>query len=472
MSEPDLDDASALQAQLKLDDDQDDAAFTTAQRQEIGSAISRLMGSTALVQVRTRHTGQNHFYMFDYLTEARWNVICCAETSHKQCQQEIIDQGLQIGLRYPKPMCIVQMNALIQQVQKKEYACTISYNQQQEFKDLWEKKRKKLPGLYTEKVFPPIKDFLLKYPHVYTAAEPPVPSRLKAEVINDAAADNPCRSSHKKLRNPAKAMERPSVGSQPAVAGGSLENQLLLGLTQMLLKGTGMQAQADADKHGQGKVSLPSTNGADTARAGLESPRASLRSPFGNAMEIDVEATPRESKSQIAIEIANDVDDDTRQPKTLDELSTAVDDALKRRKADGLKSDETIAKRRKAAALEVALAAHDGPAAAVPPRRFRITGKKPSGALYGKQPRLLGAAAPLTPTLSRPDRPATAKVPTAYKQGKIFFSAKKSKFGTFRVYRRVSDKVDKQIRIKEPGGPESEAIAWERCLDEIDNCQS
>ena len=45
-------------------------------------------------------------------------------------------------------------------------------------------------GLYTEKTFPPIKEFMLKYPHVYTGAEPPVPSRLKADDINDTAADN------------------------------------------------------------------------------------------------------------------------------------------------------------------------------------------------------------------------------------------------------------------------------------------
>ena len=142
MSEPDLDDASALQAQLKDDDvDVEDAAFTTAQRQEIGSAIARLMGSTALVQVRTRHTGQNHFYMFEYLTEAWWNVILSAKTSHKQCQHEIIDRGLQICLRYPQPMCIVQMNALIQKAQKKEYVGTVSYKQQQEFKELWAKKK-------------------------------------------------------------------------------------------------------------------------------------------------------------------------------------------------------------------------------------------------------------------------------------------------------------------------------------------
>ena len=53
------------------------------------------------------------------------------------------------------------------------------------------KKRNRMrTGLYTEKTFAPIKEFMLKYPHVYTAAEPPVPSRLKADDINDTAADN------------------------------------------------------------------------------------------------------------------------------------------------------------------------------------------------------------------------------------------------------------------------------------------
>ena len=187
-------------------------------------------------------------------------------------------------------------------------------------------------GLYTEKTFPPIKEFMLKYPHVYTAAEPPVPSRLKADDINDTAADNPCRSTHKSLKRSAKAMERPSVGRPPEVALGSLDNQLLLGLTQLLLRGTGMQARADADIHGQGE----STDGADTPRTSIASPLASPRNAFRNPIEIDVAATPRESKSQIEIVVG----DDSRQPKTLDELSTAVEDALKRRKTDGFKSEE------------------------------------------------------------------------------------------------------------------------------------
>ena len=140
---------------------------------------------------------------------------------------------------------------------------------------------------------------MLKYPHVYTAAAPPVPSRLKADDINDTAADNPCRSTHKSLKRSAKAMERPSVGRPPEVALGSLDNQLLLGLTQLLLRGTGMQARADADIHGQGE----STDGADTPRTSLASPLASPRNAFRNPIEIDVAATPRESKSQIQIDL-------------------------------------------------------------------------------------------------------------------------------------------------------------------------
>ena len=94
----------------------------------------------------------------------------------------------------------------------------------------------------------------------------------------------------------------------------------------------------------------------------------------------------------------------------------------------------------------------------------RPASKKPNASV----PKARQATTPKTPAAAfGPDgRPLVNLVsPTYYGGGRIYFSEKKH---TFRVYRRIVDKVEKQITLKSKTAKDQQT-AWELCLKAIED---
>ena len=85
------------------------------------------------------------------------------------------------------------------------------------------------------------------------------------------------------------------------------------------------------------------------------------------------------------------------------------------------------------------------------------------------------AAHPDAPILKRPaaamypkaDRPDISFDPTEYAGGKIYYTAKKSKYGTFRCYKRSTDRVEKAISLKGLS-KKAKQSAWDEACEAIE----
>ena len=507
-----LDDVSALQERLS----EETPAFTADHRMQLGRVISQLLAngaSTPNLSRRDQCPTQTNKYSYDYHTDGLWTLLFSADSSHAACQHAMAAEGIQYGFRNPKELDFVRMNSTIQAAKGVTYAPEVQYQQLQDFKDIWENKRRCNPGEQTMQSFVanPL-SFCAMYANRFLPDAPPVPSRVPANTIMEIARAHPARHSHKALKttknlakNRAESVEEKPTSVLEALTAALLRHVAspadrarrdnpLLALED---KEDSLPKTPSPPLHRPSAVSLacvspkPEIVQSEVSAVSLAcvSPKPSIVPSKMSAVALAcVSPTPIivSSEEKPTIDVVDECGelDYVEAPKyaaapviemsplgltspsmSLDEMRASVAQSIKNRTDAALPKEAPIAKRRKDASIAVLMNGVDV-------KRVRLHFKQPAPGFS------VASAAPCPPPVDAVpspsvaigaagddgEKPAMSLKPTAYGGGKIYFSQSKH---CFRAYRRCGDKIERTCVISDDT-PEAKARAWAMALRAID----
>ena len=206
--------SASLLERLRTDDSE---AFTQDERRQLATAVSVHMRGVCTGSSPATNDGRNqkHIYLYNYMSNAMWDITWDPEFSDDQKYSAIGDWFLELGLRFPDDDTVKQMIAIIQCGPDGNQATPSStrsqtppqttpqttpsenYTQLHSFKRKLRAKRETYGGMVTFKVFP---ENPAEFEELYPGriAEPSA-SRVSKDLLSEMTHKDvmPCRSTNK-----------------------------------------------------------------------------------------------------------------------------------------------------------------------------------------------------------------------------------------------------------------------------------
>ena len=441
----DMADAQAVLAELE----KESPAFTDAQRKSMVEAVASHMDSDATTTADIK--SQNHPYVHEYMPDRLWKKLRDKTISWDTKKEDFVDFALEtLGLRHPNNDTLKSMLAILWVCAERDLSPDDAYEELRNMQDKFVNKRELVPGKPLLKEYTrDVSQFIRLYPHQYLECDPPVASQIDERKIQQKTRKDvmPSRSSNKHIAKSARqsATCDPAAGLQRSFMNFILGNSSSLVETPRRPAPRGPPAIGNVPADAARKSPVAPLAIADgrtavdplelqanlppcvmpeeaTAPCGIAAIVQSAKSVLGKLKKADKKKGKKRKSCSVSsgsVSAAEDADDDVDDADSGEEV-VMKKPAVKKRPAAGNDDDDD----------------EDDEEAVT---------KKPATKM-----------ATVEPSTPKP----TFDKPLHWGGGRIYYSEKK---GSWRVYRRCEDKVEKTIKV-DKSNPVDIKKNWNKAL--------
>jgi hypothetical protein len=463
-SELDMLEGTTLLEHLQLDT----PSFSLEQRSSIVTAVSAAMKRKPTQSETTTSDRQTHMYSFNYYPQHVWTTVLDKTVSFEDKLDTIATFLISIGCVNPSEPSRASMVATICVASKLKLQAEQEYAYVHQLGDIFTTKRTVACIKPTMIKFPQsVSEFVALYTTAYEIDKPPTPSPISIALIRELQSIIPTRSTNKRLKS------KTPLDIAPRGERDSPDLQAMRMMMSFMMNGGDNRRRA-SPRHGTHddedgcKINICSPPRRRAISDG-PAPSSSESTPIGDAAIVPSSlpgdgvpgcmrlVAPSESKKTLPAD-----------KTSLDQMAEQVKAALSKQNSKATTASdkkESKAKKSKRAAIEAAGIDEDSDTDSDSPVKSKKVKHSPktSGAVKGTSAAVKKKPA-AAPSLIIPE---VSFSPTAYNGGKIYFAKTKSKYGTFRCYVRIGDKVEKTIAVTEEGR-KAVKRAWCACLSSID----
>ena len=462
---PSLEEATAALEYLHPDT----GKFTLEQRQELSTVVKASMkNDTASQSKRTGwFTAQKHRYLHRYMPVKLWGVLFSHDTIINKMKHMAHFMCLNLGCRHPDAQTQRLAVVIVHVASQYSPDPTTAYNDVRTFSDIMDQKRTGVNSAPTMIDFPDdVEQFIKVYPTAFGEDDPPVKCRVDESIINERCRSDvtPIRHTNSMVEEHGKRKVRrvqktPEVVDAPTpspltkhhstVAGGDVNSALLGILERFMFDGKPIapshgklgctQADENPPRSSTSEVAyngchtLPITDQSASVCGGGIRPKClePLQMPGASSLDNLKRSLLGDDDAMVSLGLEKAGPESGEEPCQDDVEDKPLGKVMNKRPAAAVKK-------------RPAGASSSTPSSAPKAAKTNATKTSKGNALEKKRAELRK----LLKRKAAKDRPnfniKTYKKPTHYKGGRIYFAKARR---AYRVYRRMSDKVESWIPV-------------------------